>query len=148
MKTERDTTHDWERSAHGLEWATALAFSHGTSLLSRRPPVALIGRLLDVYISYTAGPMLFEREAGPAGNLDPTGGFRRARTAATELRAAIDKWDGALPPPAEVVAAARAMVAAYGHPAAGRWDEHTFPDDAEAALLWPDEQDGSDGHPE
>jgi hypothetical protein len=84
--------------------------------------------------------MLFDRENGPPGNLDPTGGFRRARTAAIELRAAVDTWNGSLPPPPDVVTAARAMVAAYGHFAAGRWDEHTFSDDAEAALLWPDEE--------
>jgi hypothetical protein len=139
MKTERDTTHDWERSAHGLEWATALAFPHGIGRLSRRPPVALIRRLLDVYITYTAAPMVLDRDDGPSGDLDPTGGFRRARPAAMELRTALENWDGALPLPADVVAAARAMVTAYGHPAAGQWEEHTFPDDAEEALVWPDE---------
>jgi len=109
--------------------------------LSRPPPVALIQRLLDVYIVYTAGPMVHIPESGPQGNLDPTGGFRRARPAAIALQAAVKAWNGSVPPPPDVVAAARAMVAAYGHPAAGRWDEHAFADDAEKALLWPD-QDG------
>ncbi len=135
MKTERDTTHDWERSAHALEWATAIAFSRAIARLTRPPPVALIGRMLDVYISYTAGPMGHSGADGTLGDLDPTGGFRRARPAAIELRAALDRWNGPLPPP-EVTAAARAMVSAYGHPAAGRWDEHDFAEDAEDALLW------------
>lgn len=140
MKTERQTIDDWERSAHGLEWATALAFTRAAERLSRPPPIALIQRLLGVYINYTAGPMVMYPDREPAGDLDPTGGFRRGQPHAMALRAALDDWDGSMPPPSAVVASARAMVAAYGHPAAGRWEDHTFAEDAGEALLWPDEE--------
>jgi len=140
MKTERDTVHDWERSAHCLQWVIVLAFSRIVGQMKGRAPVELIRRLLDVYVSYTAGPTVFVSDNGIKGDLDPTGGFRRARPAAIALRAVVDAWDGSLPPPADVVMAAREMVTAYGHVEAGRWDEHTVPEDAWEQLLWPDEE--------
>ena len=140
MKTERDTVDDWERSAHCSQWVIVLAFSQIVGRIKGRAPVELIGRLLDVYISYTATPLTFTSESGLKGNLDPTGGFRRARPAAIALRAVIDAWDGTPPPSANVVTAAREMVTAYGHPEAGRWEEHTVPEDAWGQLLWPNEE--------
>ncbi len=140
MKTERDTVHDWERSAHCLQWVIVLAFSQIAGQMKGPAPVGLIARLLDVYISYTASPLSFVSDSGVRGNLDPTGGFRRARPAAIALRAVIEGWDGSPPPPSDVVVAAREMVTAYGHPEVGRWDEHTVPEDAWEQLLWPDEE--------
>lgn len=137
MKTESATVHDLERSAHCLQWAVVLSFTRISGRLNRRPPVELLRRLLDVFISYTGGSLVEIENAARIDN-DPTGGFRRARPGAIALRAAIDRWDGSLPVPPTVAEAAREMVTAYGHRAAGRWDEHTVLGEVDEDLLWPD----------
>ncbi|MEZ4301989.1 MAG: hypothetical protein R3B70_44075 [Polyangiaceae bacterium] len=98
----------------------------------------LIARLLDVFIAFTAEPMIHAGEGGLRGNLDPTGGFKRSRSGALSLRDALTSWDGSLPAPPGVRDAAREMVTAYGHPNAGQWETHTVPEDAWEQLLWPD----------
>jgi hypothetical protein len=100
--------------------------------------------LLDVFVAYT-GQDLDIVEGGQRVNYDPTGGFRRARSAAITLRICVDHWDGSLPAPADVVSAARAMVAAYGHSEAGRWDDFSISDDVDDALLWPDAAHAAEG---
>jgi hypothetical protein len=138
VKTESATTDDWERSAHCIQWAVVLAFPRIAAQLGQPPPVELIRRLLDVFVVYTAGSM---KSMGPMGRVDndPTGGFRRAHLAAVSLRKALEGWNGEPPMPPVVAEAARDMVTAYGHPAAGRWDEHTVSGEVRESLLWPDE---------
>lgn len=148
VKTESEVTHDYLRSAYCLQWAIVLAYSKILNELQRkRPfPVALVRRLLDVYTVYTAGDLV-GIENGQRADYDPTGGFRRARPAAIALRASIEHWDGVLPAPPDAVTAARGMASAYGHAAAGQWDEHTVPDDAWEQLLWPDGEGPDGGKP-
>lgn len=137
VKTESEATHDYERTVHAYQWSLVLAYSRILEELKRPFPVELLRRLLDAYIRFSGNPITTEE--GQRIDYDPTGGFRRARPAAVALRAALGGWNGMLPAPQEVVIAAREMVTAYGHAAAGRWDEHTVPDDAWDQLLWPDE---------
>ena len=137
LRTESEVTHDCERMIHAYQWSMVLAFSKILEHLKRPFPADLVRRLLDAYIRFSGNPITTEE--GQRIDYDPKGGFRRARPAAVALRAALSGWDGVFPAPQEAVTAAREMVTAYGHAAAGRWDEHTVPDDAWDQLLWPDE---------
>lgn len=137
VKTERDIASDYERMVHAYQWSIVLSYSKILARLGRPFPAELLRRLLDVYVKLSGDPTAIE--GGQRIDYDPTGGFRRARPAAVTLRAALDGWDGGLPAPQEAVTAAREMVTAHGHSAAGRWDEHDVPDDAWDQLLWPDE---------
>lgn len=137
LKTESEVAHDFERMAHAYQWTLVLAFSKILSQLNGPFPVDFFRRLLTVYISFSANPV--ERTEGSRSDYDPTGRFRRAQPAAIALHQALDGWDGALPAPSEVIAAARDMVIASEHSAAGRWDEYTVPADAWGQLLWPDD---------
>ena len=141
LKTESEVTHDLERMVHAHQWTMVLAFSKILDRLNGPFPVDFFRRLLTVYISFSANPV--ERKDGSRIDDDPTGRFRRARPAAIALNQALGGWDGALPAPSEVIAAARDMVVASGHPAAGKWDEHTVPADAWGQLLWPDDYRGA-----
>lgn len=140
VRTEGQVTHDCERMIHAYQWSIVLAYSKILEQLKGPFPVDLHRRLLDAYIRFSGNPITIEE--GQRIDYDPRGGFRRARPAAVALHAALGGWNGVLPAPQEAVMAAREMVTAYGHAAAGRWDEHTVPDDAWDQLLWPDDDEG------
>ena len=72
---------------------------------------------------------------------DPTKGFHRARQKAAPLHASMDGWDGSLPVPKEVMMAARELVAAHGHEAAGQWEEYRLEGEIEHGLAWPESPD-------
>ncbi len=124
-------------AAYALHWTVVLACPRISERLRRPVPIDMIRRLVAAFASQGPESLTGAYQGIPA-DYDPKGAFRRARPLAASLSANLAAWDGVLPVPWAVRADAQALLTAYGHESAGRFEEHTVPDDFETALLWPD----------
>lgn len=124
-------------AAYALHWSVVLACPRISERLRRPVPVEMIRQLVAAFASQGAESLTGEYQGVPI-DYDPQGAFRDARPLAASLEDSLRGWDGALPVPSSVMVAAQSLLTAYGHESAGRFAEHTVPDDFEDALVWPD----------